>query len=116
MSYMSFNDQDLMSQFYGDEEILIDMINLFQNRLEDMLLTLRQSVLLRDGDRLRLNAHTFKGIFSNFYSEEGRIIASKLEVCGTTKEFVHALALLNKLENLLQKFLFEIVLLKKDLA
>lgn len=116
MAYTSFDDQHLIEQFRGDEEILLDMINIFQDGLYDLLEPIRQSVLSEDADKLRINAHTFKGVLGNFYSEEGSNLAFELEKRGAHSEFIDAMDLLNQLENLLQKFVFELNSLKVNLV
>ncbi|MBC7427952.1 MAG: Hpt domain-containing protein, partial [Bacteriovorax sp.] len=107
MKYTSFNDSGLMQQFSGDEEILLDMICIFQHGLEGLLTPIRESVLREDAGQLMFNAHTLKGVMGNFYAGEAKLLACKLEQRGQQAIFSDTLILLNKLENELQIFLFE---------
>lgn len=116
MTYTSFNDQNLLQQFKGDEEILLDMISIIQAELDKLLDPIRQAILTKDAECLRINAHTFKGIMSNFYADEGKKLAYELEKRGAQSLFNDALELLNKLEKLLQIFLQELNILKNNLS
>ncbi|MBC7712033.1 MAG: Hpt domain-containing protein [Rhizobacter sp.] len=115
MKYNSFNDSNLMQQFKGDEEILLDMIGIFESDVGQLLSPIRESILNQDGQQLRINAHTFKGVMGNFYAEQGKQLAFELETHGKQANFKDTLELLNKLENELQLFLFELNTLKKNL-
>ncbi len=108
MKYRSFNDSSLINHFNGDEEILLDMIVIFKDKLAALLDPIRESIFTRNAEQLRINAHIFKGVMGNFYSEEGRELAFELEKRGKESSFDGALELLNKLENLLQMLLFEL--------
>lgn len=115
MRYTSFNDLHLMNEFNGDEDILVDMISMFQEGLGALLGPLRESVLSQDDNKLRISAHTIKGVLGNFYAEEGRKLAHELEKCGTQSVFDDALDLLNRLEDQLLLFLYELNKLKSKL-
>ena len=116
MKYKSFNESELIKQFLGDEEILLDMISNFQDRIEGLLRPLRDSVIEKDSVAMVLNAHNFKGLMSNFYAEEVRLLAYELEKMGQVSVSSDAMQLLNKLENKLQIFLFELSIFKKSLV
>lgn len=104
-----------MQQFQGDEEVLLEMISIFQDTYPDLLGPIRDSIQERDADKLRLNAHTFKGVFSNFFAEDGAMLAYELELRGQKAQFDDSHILLNRLEDQLMLFLYEIVVLKKSL-
>ncbi len=115
MGYTSFNDLHLMNEFNGDEDILLDMINMFEKGINELIGPIRESILNEDGDKLRVTAHTIKGVLANFYAEEGKQLASELEKRGEQSLFDDALHLLNQLENQLLLFLHELKNLKEKL-
>lgn len=115
MKFKTINAPNLLDHFNGDEEILLDMIQAFQNGLYNLLNPIRDSILNRDGDQLRINAHTFKGILKSFYSEEGSNVAYELELRGLSSKFEDALEILNKLEDYLMLLLYDLHFLRKDL-
>lgn len=104
-----------MNEFNGDEDILLDMINMFQSRFSELLSHIRESILAHDAKKLKMDAHTIKGVLSNFYAEEGRLLAYELEKRGEQSKFDDAILLLNRLENVLQLFLYELNELKTKL-
>jgi HPt (histidine-containing phosphotransfer) domain-containing protein len=112
MEYKSFNLSTLLKQFQGDEEILNEMITAFIKINNDLLNPIRDSVITQNADQLRFNAHTYKGVLSNFYAEEGRQLACELEKIGKTENFEGAYETLNKFETHLVVFLYEINKLK----
>lgn len=115
MKFKTINSPGLLEHFNGDEEILLDMINAFQNAVYNLLNPIRESILNQDGNQLRINAHTFKGILKSFYSEEGTKLAHELELRGMSSKFEDALEILNKLENQLMMLLYDLDFLKNDL-
>ncbi len=115
MDYKSFNGPLLKEQFEGDEEILVEMIKNFQNSCPNLLKSLRSSVEEKDADKLSLSAHTFKGVFSNFFAEEAVKLAYELEMCGRKGQLENSQSLLERLERELALLLDEILLLKKSL-
>lgn len=115
MKFKTINAPNLLDHFNGDEEILIDMIHAFQSGLYALLNPIRDSILNKDADQLRINAHTFKGILKSFYTEEASKVAYELELRGSNSKFEDALEILNKLENQLMFLLYDLHFLQKDL-
>lgn len=116
MKYKSFNVFSLQEEFKNDEEILSEMITSFFEVFDDLLQPIRESIEAKDSAQLRFNAHTFKGVMSNFYAEKGRLLAHELEVRGENDSFDDAIDILNKLETQLVFFLYEMQLFKKDIT
>ncbi len=115
MVYQSFNEQYLLKQFQGDEEILLEMIDAFSGSYEDLIGSIRKSIQEKQGDELRLHAHTFKGILRNFFSENGAKIAYELELRGHKSQFEDSSKLLAQLEEHMSLFLGEIAVFKDHL-
>jgi HPt (histidine-containing phosphotransfer) domain-containing protein len=104
-----------MRQFNGDEEILLDMINIFKESLDSLLGAIRDAIENRNGNQLRINAHTFKGVMSNFFAQTCEEKALALEGRGASHDFEDALEILNDLENQLMVFLFELHIIKEKI-
>lgn len=115
MNFKTINVPLLLNHFNGDEEILLDMINAFEHALGNLINPIRESINVQDGDQLRINAHTFKGIMKSFYVDMGSEMAQELELRGINSNFEGAYEVLNKLEDQLMIFLYELQFLKKDL-
>lgn len=115
MNFKSMNVPLLLNHFSGDEEILLDMINAFEHALDNLINPIRDSISDQDSDQLRINAHTFKGIMKSFYVDVASEMAQDLELRGINSNFDGAYEVLNKLENQLMIFLYELQFLKKDL-
>lgn len=116
MELKSLNVPVLLNHFLGDEEILLEMINAFEEGAPSLLNLVREAIATQDADQLRINAHTFKGIMRSFYAEDGSLVAHELEMRGHNSAFDDALDILNRFENQLMLFLHEIRFLKKDLG
>lgn len=104
-----------MKQFNGDEEILLDMINIFKESLNSLLDSIRNAIENKNGNQLRINAHTFKGVMSNFFAQTCEEKALALERRGEDHDFEDALEILNDLEDQLMVFLFELHILKEKI-
>lgn len=115
MNYQTLDAPNLLCQFSGDEEILLEMIEIFKLGLSDLLNNIRGSIEGRDANRLRITAHTFKGIMRNFYALESAELAFDLEGRGAKAQFNDALQVLNKLEDQLTVFLYELQVLQSGL-
>jgi HPt (histidine-containing phosphotransfer) domain-containing protein len=115
MNLRTLNVSILLKQFSGDEEILLDMINIFQDSLNSLLGPIRESIETKNGTQLRINAHTLKGVMRNFYAEVCEQMAQDLEVRGKNLKFDDALEVLNQLEDQLMVLIFELHILKKNI-
>ena len=115
MELKSLNAPVLLNHFHGDEEILLDMINAFEEGVHHLLDLIREAIVIQNADQLRINAHTLKGIMRSFYAEDGSLMAHELEMRGSNSIFDDAMEILNRFENQLMIFLYEIRFLKKKL-
>jgi len=115
MNFKSINVPILLNHFSGDEEILLDMIVAFERALENLINPIREAISEKNADQLRINAHTFKGIMRSFYDDIGSEMAHELEQIGINGNFDGVYEILNKLENQLMIFIYELQFLKNDL-
>ncbi len=115
MKHKSFNENDLLREFKVEEEILLDMIALFEDGLQGLILPIKEAIHKRDASKLKLNAHTIKGVLSNFYAEEVKNLAQELEKRGEDSAFEGALIILNEMENKIENLLSDLNNLKFEL-
>lgn len=115
MDFKSINVATLLNHFDGDEEILLDMIHAFERALENLINPIREAIFEKNADQLRINAHTFKGIMRSFYVDTVSEMAHELEQRAINENFEDVFEILNKLENQLMIFLYELQFLKNDL-
>lgn len=116
MEFKSFNSSLLFEQFRGDEGILLEVIEIFDSSARKHLLTIKESIQTRDADKLRISAHTLKGVLGNFFAEEGARLSHELEMCGKKGEFTHSEELFYSLETFVDIFLDEIASVKSSLT
>lgn len=115
MDFRSINVSTLLNEFKGDEEILLDMISLFQESMHEILESMRKSIATKNGNQLRIDAHTFKGLMRSFYADESEKMAYILERDGATLNFSEASLTLHELENHLMLFIYDLQRVKISL-
>lgn len=116
MEFKSFNSSLLFEQFRGDEGILLEVIEIFDSSAQRHLIAIKESIQNRDADKLRISAHTLKGVLGNFFAEEGARISHELEMCGKKGEFTHTEELFYSLEAFVDVFMDEITSVKSSLT
>ncbi len=79
------NRQALLENFMDDKDLLFESIDLFLERVETRLSTLRQTVAAKDPDSFMPEAHTLKGMIGIFSTESAFEAAKKLEFKGREK-------------------------------
>lgn len=71
---------DLLGQnFEGDEDILEELVQDFDDSLFEMFGEIKTSLDAKDFETLERAAHTLKGVISNFFCEELRLICLSME-------------------------------------
>lgn len=115
MEFKTFESSLLFEQFSGDEEILLEVIDIFHAAQADLLVGIKEGIETKDAEKLRINAHTMKGVLGNFYAKAGAGLAYELELCGKKKEFAQAEKLFYSLETFVKTFMAEIAVLKSNL-
>lgn len=113
---MKIYDRDeLLSNFSGDEEILRDLIEEFIKKSDSLILDIETALNKQDSQLVKLHAHTLKGVVSNFYAEEIRLLAYELEQLGTKNSLQDGGILLSKLKSLMPQLILELKILQKTL-
>lgn len=69
----------LREHFAGDEELISELAEVFEVSYKDVLSRLEKAIGEDKRDEVKLEAHTMKGMVSNFFAEELRAIAFDLE-------------------------------------
>jgi HPt (histidine-containing phosphotransfer) domain-containing protein len=110
-----YNRDELLANFSGDEEILRDLIEEFVKKSNALILDIEMALKSQDGNLLKLHAHTLKGVVSNFYSEEIRLLAYDLEQFGAQNNFKNAESKLAQLKSKMQELIRELNILQKTL-
>ncbi len=77
-----FDRDELMGRVENDCELLGDIIRIFKQDFPSHLLTLREAVKVRDGQRVALAAHTLKGMLSNLAATQATATVARLEQLG----------------------------------
>lgn len=115
MRFKTFDHIKLESHFQGDEEILLDMIDVLEEAQEGLLSSIRDAVKTKDSNELRIRAHTFKGIMSNFYAMEAREVSLKIEEAAKSFELDNAHELVLELEGKMGVLIVELKDFKSSL-
>lgn len=98
MRFKTFDHAQLERHFQGDEEILLDMIDVLEEAQESLLSSIKDAVISKDSNELRIRAHTFKGIMSNFYAMEAREVSLRIEEAAKSLRLDNAHELVSELE------------------
>lgn len=98
----------IKENFSGDEDILIDLIEQFIERKNDLIGRISAAISLQDPKELKISAHTLKGVVANFYAEEIKQKCYQLETMGHMKDLTFAEAVYLELKSMLDLFFEEI--------
>jgi HPt (histidine-containing phosphotransfer) domain-containing protein len=86
LSSLIFDHAELLARVENDRELLRDLLAIFKEEFPRQLLTLREAVEARDGDRVATAAHTLRGMLSNLSAAQAASTAARLEQMGRKKE------------------------------
>ncbi len=71
---------------YFDKEIVLEIINMYIDEYPERMQKIKSNVENREFDELKFNAHSLKGVISNFVAEEARLAAKELEDKGAAHD------------------------------
>lgn len=71
---------------YFDKPIVVEIIDIFINEYSERMNTLRKDIENLDFNSLKFDAHSLKGVVSNFVAPEPQELAKKLELKGSEKD------------------------------
>jgi len=83
---------------YFDNEVVLEIINIFIDEYPERMATLRKNIDEEDFDQLKFNAHSLKGVVANFVAPEVQELARQLEIKGTHKDLTDVETLFNALK------------------
>ncbi len=105
---MLVNREELNVHFDGDEELIGDLLEVFESTYPDTLNAIKTSAGENDYSNLELHAHTLKGMIANFFAQELKEYAFSLEKMGREKTAEGAEEYIAKLEAGLPELVKEI--------
>ncbi|MCI0700434.1 MAG: response regulator [Planctomycetia bacterium] len=88
----------LLKRIDGDRELLGELIELFLDESPKLMGAIRTAVAAKDGERLRVSAHTLKGSVGVFAATPAHDAAARLEALSRDQNWVEVEPALSKLE------------------
>lgn len=76
---MLVNITKMNEHFAGDEELIEELVEVFESSYPEVIRKLDLALVDKDPERIKLEAHTLKGMISNFFAEELRLCAFEIE-------------------------------------
>ncbi len=77
---MVINKEQFQENFkFFDKEIIVEIIDLFIGEFDDRMKSIKDSIESSDMAALKFNAHSLKGVISNFVADEPQLLAKQLE-------------------------------------
>ena len=83
---------------YFDKPIVVEIIDIFINEYPERMNTLRKDIENLDFNSLKFDAHSLKGVVSNFVAPEPQNLAKILELKGSEKDSTELLETFSSLE------------------
>lgn len=74
---------------YFDQEIVVEIIDIFLNEYKDRLKTIKDSIDAGDFQNVKFHGHSLKGVVSNFAAPSVQEAAKKIEDQGTSGEDIN---------------------------
>ncbi len=71
---------------YFDNDIVLEIINIFIDEYPERMKTLRKNIDEKDFDQIKFNAHSLKGVVANFVAPEVQELARQVEIKGGSKD------------------------------
>lgn len=101
---------------YFDKEIVIEIIDIFINEFEDRFRNLKEGVSTQNFDKLKFDAHSLKGVISNFMDPDTIELAKRLDEMAKNKVTNGLEATLTDLETKARLLLAELIKIKAELT
>lgn len=79
---MLFEKEKLLGHFDGDEELIGDLLEIFESSYNEPLTKLKEALEQSDAKGVELHAHTLKGMLSNFFIDDLIEVAFGIEKMG----------------------------------
>lgn len=109
------NKKAFMESFqYFDKSVVLEIIDIFLQECDTRLATIRKDIETNNLKALKFDAHSFKGVVSNFMADEVQRIARELEHRGIEENSQDLDVLLQKLETSSALLLEDLREIRKD--
>ena len=102
------NNQDLLDRLGGDEELLKEVIGLFNEDCPQMMTLIRNGLAASDALAVNRAAHQLKGSAGNFDAEELSALAQHIELRAHDGDLAAAEATMPALQAAVDKLLAEL--------
>ncbi len=99
---------------YFDNEVILEIINIFIDEYPERMETLRKNIDEKDFDQIKFNAHSLKGVVANFVAPEVQELAKQLELKGTNKDMEDVEDIFNVLKEKTGRVIEELEVLKDN--
>ncbi len=99
---------------YFDNEIVLEIINIFIDEYPERMETLRKNIAEKDFDQIKFNAHSLKGVVANFVAPEVQELARQLEIKGASEDMEDVEALYHVLKEKTGQVIEELEVLKDN--
>ncbi len=99
---------------YFDNEVILEIINIFIDEYPERMETLKKNIADKDFDQLKFNAHSLKGVVANFVAPEVQELARQLELKGAHKDLTDAEKIYRELKEKADIVVEELNELKKN--
>ncbi len=114
--FSTFDCNTFMSNYQEIEDLAFEAIQVFLSTLPTLTSAIEESIHAKNFKAIELSAHTLKGAVSNFYAEQSRILAWKIEQMGHEKKIDGIQNIFDDLMLELKKFSEELQKLEEEKA
>lgn len=105
---MLVNEKELKMHFDGDEELISELLDVFESTYPEALGAVKKAIEDRNLKDLELHAHTLKGMISNFFAKSLKDAAFELEKMGREDNLSNELEFIKELEEGLPKLIEDV--------
>jgi len=112
---MLINPDEIKEHFDGDEDILLEVIEIFLEQKDIEVKKLIQGIKSKNSSEITISAHTLKGVVSNFYAEDLRKFFYEIEQKGKAQNIDNLEGEIIKIESMFKQLLEEVENLKSSI-
>lgn len=106
----------LMEQFAGDVELVVNIIDIFENSYHEMDQQIQKAIADQDAKQLEISAHTLKGASSYFHYKDLTDKLLVIEKKGSAADFSDVSDLYKTAKDLCDELLSELIKYKQEKA
>ncbi len=98
---------------YFDKSIVVEIIDIFIQEYPDRIASISKDIESKDFARLKFDAHSLKGVISNFFAAEPQQYARELELKGASKDGEGLPELLENLSRTTKTLTEELIMMRQ---